>query len=241
MPGRRVGDTDDGDVLSLVAEEAAARSRDDPAPSFRVLGPVDVVCSGEPVPITGERQRAVLAVLLLSRNEVVSSERLTSVGDRSKCASRSRAVDADMERARSRAIWRAPAAIEPSRSRAAARDADLAYRCGDRSRRSRLPRRAPGARRQRGIEPVPRCASPSRRARPSRSSTLSSAIATRMASPHAGECRPPPGSRRAGGRRAPRRDRRGRAGPSRARCRRRRPRRRRLRPRRSRAHARPRR
>ena len=43
---------------------------------FRVLGPVDVVRSGEPVPITGERQRAVLALLLLSRNEVVSTDRL---------------------------------------------------------------------------------------------------------------------------------------------------------------------
>jgi DNA-binding SARP family transcriptional activator len=43
---------------------------------FRVLGPVDVVRSGEAVPITGERQRAVLAMLLLSRNEVVSTERL---------------------------------------------------------------------------------------------------------------------------------------------------------------------
>jgi DNA-binding SARP family transcriptional activator len=43
---------------------------------FRVLGPVDVVRSGEPVAITGERQRAVLAMLLLSRNEVVSTERL---------------------------------------------------------------------------------------------------------------------------------------------------------------------
>jgi DNA-binding SARP family transcriptional activator len=43
---------------------------------FRVLGPVDVVRGGEPVPITGERQRAVLAMLLLRRNEVVSTERL---------------------------------------------------------------------------------------------------------------------------------------------------------------------
>ena len=43
---------------------------------FRVLGPVDVVRSGTSVPIAGERQRAVLAMLLLSRNEVVSTERL---------------------------------------------------------------------------------------------------------------------------------------------------------------------
>ncbi len=43
---------------------------------FRVLGPVDVVRSGTSVPIAGERQRAVLAMLLLSRDEVVSTERL---------------------------------------------------------------------------------------------------------------------------------------------------------------------
>ena len=43
---------------------------------FRVLGPVDVVRSGNSLPIAGERQRAVLALLLLSRNEVVSTERL---------------------------------------------------------------------------------------------------------------------------------------------------------------------
>ena len=43
---------------------------------FRLLGPVDVVRDGEPVAITGERQRAVLALLLLSRSKVVSTERL---------------------------------------------------------------------------------------------------------------------------------------------------------------------
>jgi DNA-binding SARP family transcriptional activator len=42
---------------------------------FRVLGPLEVVADdGEPLPLGGQKQRAVLAVLLLRAGEVVSSE-----------------------------------------------------------------------------------------------------------------------------------------------------------------------
>jgi predicted ATPase/DNA-binding SARP family transcriptional activator len=43
---------------------------------FRILGPLEVVADGSSLALGGEKQRAVLAVLLLNANEVVSSERL---------------------------------------------------------------------------------------------------------------------------------------------------------------------
>ena len=43
---------------------------------FRILGPLDVRDGGRPLALGGEKQRAVLAVLLLHRNEVVSADRL---------------------------------------------------------------------------------------------------------------------------------------------------------------------
>jgi DNA-binding SARP family transcriptional activator len=43
---------------------------------FRILGPLEVVDDGRPVPLVGARQRALLAMLLLHANQVVSSERL---------------------------------------------------------------------------------------------------------------------------------------------------------------------
>ena len=44
---------------------------------FRILGPLEVVDdSGEPVELAGQKQRALLAVLLLRANQVVSTERL---------------------------------------------------------------------------------------------------------------------------------------------------------------------
>jgi DNA-binding SARP family transcriptional activator len=43
---------------------------------FRILGPLEVLEAGRSIPLGGPRQRAVLAVLLLHANEVVSSERL---------------------------------------------------------------------------------------------------------------------------------------------------------------------
>src|SRR5215207_5074604 len=43
---------------------------------FRILGPLAVRVDGAPVPIGGPKQRALLALLLLSANRVVSRERL---------------------------------------------------------------------------------------------------------------------------------------------------------------------
>jgi len=43
---------------------------------FRLLGPLEVRREGRQIPLRGERQRALLALLLLHANEVVSSERL---------------------------------------------------------------------------------------------------------------------------------------------------------------------
>lgn len=43
---------------------------------FRVLGPLEVSSSGVPLPIAAQKQRALLAVLLLHANKVVSTDRL---------------------------------------------------------------------------------------------------------------------------------------------------------------------
>jgi DNA-binding SARP family transcriptional activator/DNA-binding beta-propeller fold protein YncE len=43
---------------------------------FRILGPLEVCEDGRPLPLGGGRQRALLALLLLHRNEVVATERL---------------------------------------------------------------------------------------------------------------------------------------------------------------------
>jgi DNA-binding SARP family transcriptional activator/DNA-binding beta-propeller fold protein YncE len=43
---------------------------------FRVLGPLQVAANGAPLPLGGAKQRAVLALLLLHANEVVSTDRL---------------------------------------------------------------------------------------------------------------------------------------------------------------------
>ena len=53
--------------------------------AFGVLGPLEARLDGEPLPLGGAKQRAVLAVLLLSANEVISVERLIDEvwGDRS--------------------------------------------------------------------------------------------------------------------------------------------------------------
>ena len=47
-----------------------------PAWEFRVLGPLEVRHDGEPVAIGGQRQRALLALLLLNANRVVPTEQL---------------------------------------------------------------------------------------------------------------------------------------------------------------------
>ena len=43
---------------------------------FRILGPLEVVSNGEVIDLGGQKQRTLLAVLLLHANEVVSSDRL---------------------------------------------------------------------------------------------------------------------------------------------------------------------
>ncbi len=43
---------------------------------FRILGPIQVLRDGEPIPLGSHKQRAVLAILLLHPNEVVSTGRL---------------------------------------------------------------------------------------------------------------------------------------------------------------------
>jgi YVTN family beta-propeller protein len=43
---------------------------------FRILGPLEVHDGGRPLGLGGEKQRALLAILLLHRNEVVSADRL---------------------------------------------------------------------------------------------------------------------------------------------------------------------
>ena len=41
---------------------------------FGVLGPLELTVGGTPVPLGSRKQRAVLAMLLISRNRVVDSE-----------------------------------------------------------------------------------------------------------------------------------------------------------------------
>ena len=43
---------------------------------YRVLGPLEVLSDGRPLPLGGPKQRAVLAILVLEANEVVSADRL---------------------------------------------------------------------------------------------------------------------------------------------------------------------
>src|SRR5918995_3375866 len=43
---------------------------------YRILGPLEVLDQGRPVSLGGTRQRALLALLLLHRNEVVSTDRV---------------------------------------------------------------------------------------------------------------------------------------------------------------------
>jgi DNA-binding winged helix-turn-helix (wHTH) protein len=45
-------------------------------PAFRLLGPLEVLRGGEPLRLGGERQRGLLALLLLHANELVTTEHL---------------------------------------------------------------------------------------------------------------------------------------------------------------------
>src|SRR6516165_6178343 len=57
----------------MAAEAVAAGTR---LAEFGILGPLELVRSGRAVPLGGPRQRAVLALLLLEANRVVSMDRL---------------------------------------------------------------------------------------------------------------------------------------------------------------------
>ena len=46
------------------------------ATDFRLLGPLEVVDNGATIDLGGQKQRALLAMLLLHPNEVVSTDRL---------------------------------------------------------------------------------------------------------------------------------------------------------------------
>jgi DNA-binding SARP family transcriptional activator len=46
---------------------------------FRVLGPLEVLIDGRPVPLEAANQRLVLAALLASANAVVSVDRLVDI------------------------------------------------------------------------------------------------------------------------------------------------------------------
>jgi len=43
---------------------------------FRILGPVEVTDDGAPLQLGGQKQRALLALLLLNPNRVVSTDRI---------------------------------------------------------------------------------------------------------------------------------------------------------------------
>ena len=43
---------------------------------FGILGPLEVTCNGQRLRLGGERQRALLALLLLHANEMVATEQL---------------------------------------------------------------------------------------------------------------------------------------------------------------------
>src|SRR5690242_7108747 len=45
-------------------------------PQFRLLGPLEVAVDGDPVSLGGQKQRALLATLLLEPNRIVSGDRL---------------------------------------------------------------------------------------------------------------------------------------------------------------------
>jgi DNA-binding SARP family transcriptional activator len=61
-----------GSVVPAVCPVYACRTQME----FRILGPLEVCSEGREIPLGGAKQRAVLAVLLLHRNEVVSTDRV---------------------------------------------------------------------------------------------------------------------------------------------------------------------
>src|SRR5436190_22758126 len=70
MRGRLGGKAGRGVVMAADAAEATGFAE------FGILGPLQVCRAGRAVPLGGPRQRAVLALLLLEANRVVSMDRL---------------------------------------------------------------------------------------------------------------------------------------------------------------------
>src|SRR5262249_24844592 len=69
-PGRRGGRKPGGGMMAAHAYAVRTASA-----KFGILGPLEVWRSGRAVPLGGPRQRAVLALLLLEANRVVSMDR----------------------------------------------------------------------------------------------------------------------------------------------------------------------
>ena len=65
-------------ITGILARRAVRHEIGSPgvAHEFRVLGPLEVLVDGTPVPLGGPRQRALLALLLAQANEVVPVDRL---------------------------------------------------------------------------------------------------------------------------------------------------------------------
>src|SRR3954452_14848149 len=55
---------------------AAGRAKEREGMEFRVLGPLEIVDGGRPIVLGAAKQRALLAILLLDANEIVSRDRL---------------------------------------------------------------------------------------------------------------------------------------------------------------------
>ena len=61
------------------AQPAGEKINESEETEYRILGPIEVLRSGRPVPLAAPRQRALLAALLLEANRVVSVDRLTEL------------------------------------------------------------------------------------------------------------------------------------------------------------------
>ena len=64
------------EVAAIEVLPAGYRLRSPHVLEFSILGPVEVIDDGRPLRLGGPKQRAALAILLLSANRVVSVERL---------------------------------------------------------------------------------------------------------------------------------------------------------------------
>ena len=75
---RRCG-SDRGGRSAFYSCRRARRGQDAHMREFRILGPLEVLLDGRPVELGGQRQRALLAALLVHHGQVVSTERLVDL------------------------------------------------------------------------------------------------------------------------------------------------------------------